>query len=184
VANAGRPSTSASPFRWQRSSAARRLIQGGCHTGAKLWPSLGSARQGEQGVDEHHPAVGADREVVDVEVAGGPGELRHVEPVVALVRLAGLERVVEAPELVEGREVELAAVRGQAHGAVEAALEQGQPSVRLQAEQEQLAGLVGGAGESDVLLGQPGGELARGQQLERRRSGRSRRRLSQRGSRR
>jgi hypothetical protein len=28
------------------------------------------------------------------------------------MRLAGLERVVEAPELVEGREVELAAVRG------------------------------------------------------------------------
>jgi hypothetical protein len=141
----------------------------------------GLGQAGDQGVDERHLPVGADREVVHVEVAGGPGELRHVEPVVALVRLAGRERVVEAPELPEGREVELAAVRGQAHGAVEAALEQGQPPVRLQAEQEQLAGLVGGAGERQALLGQPGGELARGHQLEGRRG---QRRLRQRGSRR
>jgi hypothetical protein len=36
-------------------------------------------------------------------------------------------------ELVEGGEVELAAVGGQAHGAVEAALEHGEPAVGVQA---------------------------------------------------
>ena len=55
----------------------------------------GLGQAGEQGVREHHPAVRADRDVVDVEVAGGPGELRHVEPVVAPPALPGFERVVE-----------------------------------------------------------------------------------------
>jgi hypothetical protein len=61
--------------------------------------------------------------------------------------------------------VELADVGAQAHGAVEGALDHGEPSVGLEADQEQLAGLVGGEGEAQPLLGEPGRELARGQKL-------------------
>ena len=49
----------------------------------------------EQRVDEQQPAVGVDREVVDVEIAGDVAQPRHVEPVVALVELARGKRVLE-----------------------------------------------------------------------------------------
>jgi hypothetical protein len=73
---------------------------------------------------------------------------------------------------------------GQAHGAVKGALGHGEPAIGVQADQEQLAGLVGGEGEREALLGQPGRELARGQKLQRRPAGSRRRRFRQRGSRR
>ena len=126
----------------------------------------GCGEAGEQRVDEHHAAVGHDRHVVDVEIARGPGELRHVEAIVTLMRLAGRQHVVEPPELVERREIELAAVRAEAHGPVEGALEDGEAAVGLEAEQEELAGLIGGEGQGQPLLGHPGGELARGRDLE------------------
>src|SRR5262249_56918085 len=41
----GRPSTTASPFRWQRSSAARAETNRGCQRGTKLYLGLRVARQ-------------------------------------------------------------------------------------------------------------------------------------------
>jgi hypothetical protein len=41
----GRPSASASPFRWQRSSAASAVMKGGCQRGTKLYPSFSVHRQ-------------------------------------------------------------------------------------------------------------------------------------------
>ena len=131
--------------------------------------AVGLADRGEaaeQRVDEHDPALGVEGDVVDVEVARGARDLRHVEPVVALVRLAGLERVVEPPELEQRRQEQRLRARPEAHGAVEAALEDRQPAVRLQPDQEQLAALVGREREREVLLGEPARELARRQQLE------------------
>jgi hypothetical protein len=69
--------------------------------------------------------------------------------------LPGLERVVEAPELEQGAEVERRRAGAEAHGAVEGALEDRQPSIGLQADQEQLAGLVGGEGEARSPLREP-----------------------------
>ena len=66
------------------------MTNGGRHSGVKLWRSLGVARQLNRVLTKTTPAVAVDRDVVDVEVAGGVAELRHVEPVVALVRLPGL----------------------------------------------------------------------------------------------
>jgi hypothetical protein len=103
---------------------------------------------------------------MDVEVAGGPGQLGHVDAVVALMRLARRQRIVEAPELVERAHQEPLRARPQAHAALEGAIEDRQLAVRPQAEQEQLAGLVGGEGEAEPLLGQPGGELTRRGQVE------------------
>ena len=117
---------------------------------------------GEERVDEDRPPARVDRDVVDVEVAGGVAHLRHVEPVVARLRLARAEHVLEAPELVERAHPQRLAVAGQAHAAVEGALEDRQPAVGLQADQEQLAGLVGGEGEARALLGEPREELAGG----------------------
>lgn len=36
----------------------------------------------------------------------------------------------------------------------------GEAAVRLEAQEEELAGLVGGEGEADAFLGEPGGEVA------------------------
>ena len=56
--------------------------------------------------------------------------------------------------------------RPQAHAAVEGALEDRQPPVGLQADEEELAGLVGGEGEARPLGRQERGEVARGRDLE------------------
>ena len=102
-------------------------------------------------------------DVVDVEIARGARDLGHVEPIVALVRLTWIERVVEPPELKERRQEQRLRARPEAHGAVEAALEDRQPAVRLQPDQEQLAALVGRERKGEVLLGEPARELARRQ---------------------
>lgn len=57
--------------------------------------------RGEAGifrVDEDEAVVTVDGNLVNVEVPGGVGGARHIEPVELLVRdLAALEHVVEAP---------------------------------------------------------------------------------------
>ena len=45
VTKAGAPLSMARPLRWQRSSAASFVTNGGCHRGTKLWRSLIVARQ-------------------------------------------------------------------------------------------------------------------------------------------
>ncbi len=53
-----------------------------------------------------------------------------------------------------------------AHAALQCALEHRNAPIGLQAQQEQLAGLVGGEGQAGLLLGQKAGELARSGELE------------------
>jgi hypothetical protein len=143
-------------------------MKSGRQVGAKLWGSLIVARQlnaAEQGVDEHRPAASVNCDVVDIEVARGPAQLGHVDAVVALVRLSGRQRILEPPELVEAAHYEPIRARPEAHAPLERAVEDRQPAIGLQAEQEQLAGLVGGEGEAGFLLGEPRRELPRGGQL-------------------
>ena len=97
-----------------------------------------------------------DGDVVDIEVAGRVGHLRHVEPVVSLVELAGLEQVLETPELVKRAQPDGLAIGPKAHRAVERALENGEPAFGVTPQQEELARLVGGERQADPLLGQPG----------------------------
>ena len=141
-------------------------MNGGRQSGAKLWLSLTVARQLNRVLTNSGRLAPSARDVVDVEIAGGVRQLGHVEAIVALVRLAGRQRVVEAPELVEGAHQQPLGAGPEAHAALEGAIEDRQPAVRLEAEQEQLAGLVGGEGEAYPLLSQPSGELSRGGQLE------------------
>src|SRR5687768_2823302 len=54
----------------------------------------------------------------------------------------------------------------EAYAAGEAALEDREPAVGLEADQEELARLIGGEGEAGAHLGQPGGEKSRAGQLE------------------
>jgi hypothetical protein len=132
----------------------------------------------EERVHEHRPAGAALRDVVpavvrngnvmDVDIARGPGELRHVEAVVPLMRLARRQCVGKLPELVEAAHQKPLGARPESHAALEGAIEDRQLAIRLEAEQEQLARLVGGEGEAGLLLGQPRRELPRGGQLKRR----------------
>src|SRR5262249_21208718 len=128
----------------------------------------------EQRTDEDDPAVCFDGDVVDVEVAGGVADLGEVESIVAVVQEAGPQCVLEAPELIQAAHPERLPVAPQAHAAVEGALEDGEPAVGLHADQEEFAGLVSGEGQADALLGEPGGGVARGVDLEPRLLGRGR----------
>ncbi len=124
-------------------------------------------KAGEQGVDEHRPAIRAEGDVVGVHVAGDPGLVRGVEGVV-LARLAALGDVVEAEDLIVGGQQQGAAVAGdaEAHAPCEGAFEHRQAPVGLQSQEEQLAGLVGGQGEAHSGARQPLREVPGGRQRE------------------
>ena len=122
-------------------------------------PFAGGGETAEQGIDENHPAVGVDGDVVDVEIAGGVADLGNVEPVVALVCLSRCQRVLEPPELIQRGHPQTVTVRAQPHAAAEGALEDRESSVGLQPDQEQLAHLIGGERQAQPLLRQPRGEL-------------------------
>ncbi len=124
----------------------------------------------EQGVDEQRPAVAVDGDVVDVEIAGGVGDPGHVEAIGAVVDPPRRQRVLEPPQLVERAHPQRIPGRAQPHAARERAFEDRQPPVRLQPDQEQLAGLIGGERQAQPAFRQPRRELpGRGQHHLRRR---------------
>ena len=99
---------------------------------------------GEQRVDEDGVAGGVERDVVHVDVAGDVAHLRDVEAVEAVVRLPGLQHVLEAPELIERAHPQRLAISAEPHAPLERALEDGKAPVGLEAEEEELARLIGG----------------------------------------
>lgn len=92
----------------------------------------------EEGGDEDEFATFIDGHVVDIEVTGRPGKLRDIDTVVAIIRLAGFERVVETPDLVQGAEVDLILMGTQAHRTIKGSLEDGKATVGLQTDEEEL----------------------------------------------
>jgi hypothetical protein len=96
-----------------------------------------------------------DGYVVDIEIAGGVGQLRHIEPIVSLVEFARPEQVLETPELVERAQPEGLAIGPKAHGAVERALENVESAFGVTPQEEEFARLVGGERQADLLLNQP-----------------------------
>jgi hypothetical protein len=121
---------------------------------------------GEEGVDEDRAALTVDGDVVDVEVAGGVADRWDIKAVVAVVALARGEVILEAGELVVGGEPEGLGGGVQAHAAAEAALVDGELVILGEAQQEELAGLVGGEGEAEPLLREPGGQAGGGGEIE------------------
>ncbi len=116
---------------------------------------------GEQRVDEHDAPVAHHADVVDVEVAGGVGDARHVVAVRGVGRLVGAEDVLEAPDLEQGGDDETLRIGPQPHGAREIALVEGDALLRVDADEIEPAGLIGGEGEADVIAQEPVGEPAR-----------------------
>ncbi len=121
----------------------------------------GDAR--EQRIDEHRPPVRRECHVVGVDVAGDPDSVRGKHRVVLPMRAAFGDDIVEAQELVLGRQHERAGVgaNAQSHAAREGPLEHGQAAARLEPDQEQLAGLVGREGEARTRARQPFGKMPR-----------------------
>src|SRR5690606_9667444 len=114
------------------------------------------------GVDEHHPAIIADAEFVDVEIADGLGVARHIAAVETAVRqLVRPQHVLEAPDLVEATQVDALGVADHAHGALEDAFEEGHPALLVAADQVDAPGLVGGDGQGHAVHAQPSGQAAR-----------------------
>ena len=124
---------------------------------------IGTGQAGIFGVDEHDAVVAVDGDLVDVEVAGGLGIARHIEPVELLVgHLARAKHILQAPDLRDRRHVNALLVDAQPHGPDEIALVHGQPAVGQDADQHQLSGLIGGQGEADAVDRQPIDQTARG----------------------
>src|SRR4030095_14450258 len=96
------------PSRWQGSSAASRLTNGGFHS--------------EQRVDEHEAAIAVNGHVVHVDVPGDIANLGHVDPIETVLRLAALQDVLEAPQLPERADPQAVAVRRHAHAPRDGAL--------------------------------------------------------------
>ena len=111
---------------------------------------------GEQRVGEDDAAVAVEGEVVDVEVAGVMGELRHDRPHRSRRVGAPSRGIDEGGNLVHRCDGEAAAGDGHPHRPVERALEDRQAvGVRVAADEEDLAALVGGEGEAAAGLGEP-----------------------------
>jgi len=104
-----------------------------------------------------------ENNVVRVDVTGDPGDVRREHRVVLAVGAALGNDVVEAQELVLGRQHERAGVGtdAQPHAAREGALEHREAPARLEPDQEQLAGLVGGEGEARARAREPVGKMPR-----------------------
>ena len=62
-----------------------------------------------------------DCHVVDIDVAGGIGDLGNVKAIVPLVKLAGLEQIFKTPKLVLRAQPDCLAICPQAHRTVERA---------------------------------------------------------------
>ena len=122
-------------------------MNGGVHSGRKLWPSLTVATQENRVLTNSGRPSAPKRDVVHVDIAGHPGRVRRVDGIEPRRRLVpAWQHVVEAVDLVLCREREAAAVGAdaQAHAAREGSLEHRQPPVGPRPEQEQLARLIGG----------------------------------------
>jgi hypothetical protein len=100
--------------------------------------------------------------VVNVQIACDPPQPWGVQGIMPLMQSAGIQHVAEAPYLVQGGYMQAARTGHQAHTSLQGALENRQAAIEMQPEQKQLASLVGGEGQAQVLLGQELGELARG----------------------
>ena len=168
VAKAGRPSRIAKPFRWQRSSAASRSMKGGRQSGAKLARSAMVARQLKRVATKTGRPSASGVDVVDVDVAGGVAGDRHVDRVVAVLasrRDRGSSRSARAGRARTSRACRRARRRGPCSAEKVRSKIESRPS-GLQADQEELAGLIGGEGEARAGLRQPGGEQPRAGQFE------------------
>lgn len=108
------------------------------------------------GADEDQPAGGVDAHLVHVEVGNGLAAARHIKAVEVLVgALVGTQDILEAPDLREAREQQPLAVADQAHGAHEVALVQRQRAVGQNADEEELARLIGRESERAVVHCKP-----------------------------
>lgn len=64
-----------------------------------------------------------DTEIMNIEIAGRIGQTRYVQRVIALVVLAEVEAIFEAPQLLERAHPQRALVGDKAHAAIECSLE-------------------------------------------------------------
>src|SRR5205814_171357 len=110
----------------------------------------------ELGVDENDAPAAFNRDIVNIQIAGGVPDARNVEPIASLVHVAGLEGVFESPELIQAAHPKRLAVAGiKAHAAVERALEGGELAVLLDADEKHFPGLIRGESKAGVLLIEP-----------------------------
>ena len=89
VTQAASPSLTARPLRWQRSSAASLEIKDGFQSSAESMHRRQQRQAGIGGVDEHDAAVAEHADVVDVDLAGGVRDARHIIAIGAVHGLVG-----------------------------------------------------------------------------------------------
>ena len=107
------------------------------------------------GVDEDDAAVAEHADVVDIDLARGVPDARHIIAVGAVHGLAGGQDVLEAPDLERGRQHQALRVHPQPHRPAGADLVNSKPTGVVDADEIEPPGLVGGEGEADLIGAQP-----------------------------
>ena len=128
----------------------RRLPGGGK---AATWRQGGQATEGR--VHKDRLAICAEHRFVGIHITSGEGGSRHIEPITALMELAGGEQVVEAPELTTSSHPQALASHKQAHGPIKQAFVQLELALLASAQEQQAVGAVGGEDKRDTKLAQP-----------------------------
>jgi hypothetical protein len=103
---------------------------------------------------------------VDVRIIDGLAAPRDEHAIEGVLReLAGLQHVLQPPDLEHRADEQAAAIGAEAGGPRIILLVEGEPAVRADARQDQLSGLVGGEGERDPVREQPAGQSGRDRDL-------------------
>jgi hypothetical protein len=103
------------------------------------------------GVDEHDAAVAEHADVVDIDLAGGVPDARHIIAIGAVHGLVGGQDVLETPDLEGGRQYQALLVGPQSHRPAGADLVNRKTSGVIDADEIKPPGLVGGEGETDLI---------------------------------
>jgi hypothetical protein len=127
--------------------------------------ALGQRREAvEPGGDKNRllavALVAPRMDIMDINVAGGVARDRHINGVMAILLLAGVEEVLEPPELIKRAHPKLLPLHADPHAPVKRPLKYRQAAIGFEPDHEQLPRLIGGERKAGFLPGQPGSEQA------------------------
>ena len=110
----------------------------------------------EHRVHKQRCPLGGEHEFVGIHLAGEEAGRRRVKAIGTVMVLAWCEQVVETPEMGAARHPEALTAGEQSHRAVIEPLMNAEGLTVIHAKEDQPVGAVGGEGQGDALLAQPG----------------------------
>lgn len=108
-----------------------------------------------QGIDKNNASGVIDNQIVGVDFPGQVAEAGDVEAIVPAIEFSGIQAIRQLPNLVPGAENQSVWGRPQPHRSIEGSHYRRQPTFRLDTQQNQPIGLVGGERKANLLLDEP-----------------------------